>query len=373
MGLEAVMICVDNSDYTRNGDYNPTRFAAQSEAVQYLANAKLQEHQESSVGILSMAGTRIEVHISPGRAQGQILNALAKEVKVGGTSNFLAGLKTAQLALKNRQNKNQKQRIIMFVASPLQDVDGTELVKLGKIFKKNNVAVDVVNFGTENSSNSNTEKLEALIAAVNTSDNSHLLNIPPGPHILSDLILTSAICMEGGRVAPGVSMGGNGGAVGAAGAMEDMDPEMAEAIRLSMEEEKQRQQKAATDTGAAATATSNAANAGMEDDDDALLAQAIAMSMAAAQDAAMSDATNNNSATPSASSVATTTSSSAPSSSTTTTSTSQPSAADINAAMEDPDFINSLLASVPGADGQVDNLLDELTKNEKKDNEGDKK
>lgn len=63
---------VDNSEWTRNGDYAPTRFSAQCEAVSYLANAKLQENQESSVGLMTMAGARIQVLISPGREPGQL-------------------------------------------------------------------------------------------------------------------------------------------------------------------------------------------------------------------------------------------------------------------------------------------------------------
>ena len=33
------MVCVDNSEYTRNGDYAPTRFQAQADAVNLLAGA----------------------------------------------------------------------------------------------------------------------------------------------------------------------------------------------------------------------------------------------------------------------------------------------------------------------------------------------
>jgi 26S proteasome regulatory subunit N10 len=66
------VLSVDNSEWTRNGDYAPTRFSAQNEAVGYLANAKLQENQESSVGLMSMAGNRIEVITSPGREPGQL-------------------------------------------------------------------------------------------------------------------------------------------------------------------------------------------------------------------------------------------------------------------------------------------------------------
>ena len=166
------------------------------------------------------------------------MNSLAKDVRIGGKSNFLAALKTAQLALKNRQNKNQRQRVIMFVGSPIE-TDAGELVKLGKLFKKNNVAIDVINFGTENTTNDNTEKLEQLIAAVNTSDNSHLVSIPPGPHIFADLVLTSAIMQSGGGggiagVPSGAGAAASGGGAGHVGGIDpNMDPSVSHSHALA--------------------------------------------------------------------------------------------------------------------------------------------
>lgn len=62
----------------------------------------------------------------------------------------------------------QRQRIIVFVGSPIADTaDG--LVKLGKKLKKNNVAIDVVNFGEDSE---NQEKLASFVESVNNSDNS---------------------------------------------------------------------------------------------------------------------------------------------------------------------------------------------------------
>lgn len=69
--------------------------------------------------------------------------------------------------MKHRQNKNQRQRIIVFVGSPVEEDEKT-LVKLAKKLKKNNIAVDVINFGQEAE---NTTKLEAFVAAVNNNDN----------------------------------------------------------------------------------------------------------------------------------------------------------------------------------------------------------
>ena len=49
-------ISVDNSEYTRNGDFTPTRFGAQADAVNLIFGAKTQSHPESTVGIMTLAG-----------------------------------------------------------------------------------------------------------------------------------------------------------------------------------------------------------------------------------------------------------------------------------------------------------------------------
>jgi len=268
--LEAILICVDNSEWMRNGDYHPTRFDAQLETVNYLASAKTQSNPETTVGFLSMAGKRIEVHMTPTRNLGAIMTVLQKEVRIGGKANFLGALKTAQLALKNRQNKNQRQRVIMFVGSPVEE-ETKELVKLGKIFKKNSIAVDIINFGAENTTgnttgnatgNDNPEKLEAFIQSVNTSDNSHLVNIPPGPHVFSDLVLTSPIMMENG-VGASMALAGSTPALASAANQSvdpNVDPELAMVLKMSMEEAKQREKKA-TDAKGPSTSISASTSA----------------------------------------------------------------------------------------------------------------
>ena len=76
-----------------------------------------------------------------------------------------------QLALKHRQNKNQRQRVVVFVGSPLASITAADLVKLGKKMKKNNVAVDVVSFGEDTE---NEEKLREFVESVNSSDNRYI-------------------------------------------------------------------------------------------------------------------------------------------------------------------------------------------------------
>ena len=56
MPLEATMLIIDNSEYMRNGDYHPTRFEAQADAVNVVFQTKIDSNAESTVGIMTMAG-----------------------------------------------------------------------------------------------------------------------------------------------------------------------------------------------------------------------------------------------------------------------------------------------------------------------------
>ena len=50
------MLIIDNSEYMRNGDYQPTRFEAQSDAVNVVFQTKIDSNPENTVGIMTMAG-----------------------------------------------------------------------------------------------------------------------------------------------------------------------------------------------------------------------------------------------------------------------------------------------------------------------------
>lgn len=172
---------------------------------------------------------------------GKIYSAL-HTVRPHGIVNLTTGVQIAHLALKHRQNINQRQRIIAFVGSPVE-TDKETLVKLGKKLKKNNVAVDIVNFGQEDD---NKEKLEQFIEAINNNDNSHLVTIPPGNHVLSDVLISSPIISgEGGEAAGGFASG----AGFEFGVDPNLDPELALALRISMEEERARQEAVSGGSG----------------------------------------------------------------------------------------------------------------------------
>lgn len=57
---------------------------------------------------------------------------------------------------------------------------------IGKKLKKNNVALDIVDFGEDDGK---AEKMEGLLAAVNNNDTSHIVHVPSGPNALSDVLI----------------------------------------------------------------------------------------------------------------------------------------------------------------------------------------
>ena len=96
---------------------------------------------------------------------GKLLTALTN-VNVHGGCKLVNAIQIAQLALKHRQNKMQRQRLVLFVGSPIEEDERT-LVRLGKKLKKNSVNVDIVNFGEQND---NVAKLEAFVGAVDSNN-----------------------------------------------------------------------------------------------------------------------------------------------------------------------------------------------------------
>ncbi|KAG0274086.1 26S proteasome non-ATPase regulatory subunit 4, partial [Linnemannia exigua] len=176
----------------------------------------------------------------------------------------------------------------------------------------------------------------------------NLVTVPPGPHLLSDILVSSAIVAGEDGAAPAfVSSGGGSYEFGVD---PNLDPELALALRISLEEERARQEAASggapkAEEGGAAKAEDGAApaaaGAGIEDD---LLAQALASSQADGdhdmeglteeqemQRAIQMSMNDNNS-------------------------TSQPgggaaaAGGDFDEAMQDPDFMNAVLGSLSGVD-----------------------
>lgn len=235
MVLESTIVCVDTSEYMRNGDFIPTRLQAQQDAVDLVCHTKTSSNAENNVGLITFSWNP-EVLVTLTSDIGRIMSKL-HQVEPNGGTDFMSGIKIAQLALRNRQGKNHKMRIVAFIGSPLHNVDEQELIKLAKRLRKEKVNVDIVNFGEEEE---NTKKLASFINTINGRDgtSSHLFSIPPGTNLHDALISSALIQGEDGS-------GSNVASRFEFGVDPSEDPELALALRISIEEQRMRMEEQA--------------------------------------------------------------------------------------------------------------------------------
>ncbi|KAL4446049.1 hypothetical protein ABPG74_011041 [Tetrahymena malaccensis] len=248
MTLEASIVILDNTEYARNGDHLPSRYEAQAETIQAIINAKQQMNMENAVGILTMGGPQVEVLITPSADPDAILGCLFGVKLRGEKAHFLNALQIAQLGLKHRKNKNMRQRIIVFVASPIVE-DEKALERVAKQLKKNNVSVDVINLCQ--SGDNQIGKLDKFIQTVNSGDSSYFLNVQSGITSLTETLFNSPVlnrflnnssanqAFNAGSVPNNPSQVGGANPFAEYGGIDPSeDPELAQAMKLSLEEEK---------------------------------------------------------------------------------------------------------------------------------------
>lgn len=88
---------VDNSEASRNGDYVPSRWEAQQDAVNLIFSAKTGANPESSVGLMSMGGSTPEILTTLTTDIGKVLDGLHR-TKIKGNSHFVTGINVAAVS-----------------------------------------------------------------------------------------------------------------------------------------------------------------------------------------------------------------------------------------------------------------------------------
>lgn len=68
---------MDNSEFNRNGDFAPSRWESQQDAASNICDVKLNQNPENTIGVMTMAGQRVEVKLTQSPDIGQILNSIA--------------------------------------------------------------------------------------------------------------------------------------------------------------------------------------------------------------------------------------------------------------------------------------------------------
>ena len=185
---------------------------------------------------------RVELRLTQTNEIGDLINSI-NNIHINGGADILTAVKVAQLSLKHRQNKSQRQRIVVFVGHPIEKGTEEDFEDVGLRLKKNNVSIDIINFANPD----NVIRLEALVNAANKEGEEpktcHFLDVPQGVTHITDIMITSPILQPEDNGAGGEQLIGGGADAGAGAAAglgfdPNMDPELAMALRLSMEEHK---------------------------------------------------------------------------------------------------------------------------------------
>lgn len=338
----------------RDGDFIPTRMQAQQDAVSLIFHAKTRSNPENNVGLLTLSDGRVVTQLTAD--VGKVFSKLHL-LPIEGKLDFCKGIKVANLALKHRQGKNHRPRIVVFVGSPLE-ADPTEFTKLAKRLKKEKVSIDIVVFGEESSR----DKFEEFITVINGKENtnSHLICVPSGANLPDTLINTPIIQGEDGSGLPS----GYSASAFAFGINPEDDPELAMALRISMEEQRRVQEaeggrgstgEPASQQNPSATSGTSGGTAhetlpgGNEMDvtrltEDEQIALAIQMSMSQAENA---NDVEMKEETPTSTKEAAATSQPP---SKINEAAPQPSADTFAASLNDPQFLRDVLRDLPGVD-----------------------
>ncbi|KEG09667.1 proteasome regulatory non-ATPase subunit [Trypanosoma grayi] len=221
----------------RNGDQFPSRFLGVQEAANLLVNAKIQTNAENTVGFLTLGGNACTVFETLTLDVDRVMTTLGKIPISGKQCHFSKGLQIASLALSHRTNPRAEKRIVAFIGSPLKETD-EQLDKLARKLRKDDVAVDVVAVCVE----SNVPRLAAFVDKVSKQGNSRFLSVTASDNI-TDVLISNPIMLGNDAVA-GAHDGQND--YQGFGIDPSTDPELAMAIRMSLEEEEQRRAAAAT-------------------------------------------------------------------------------------------------------------------------------
>ena len=220
MPLECAMILIDNSLYSRNGDAIPNRFQCQIEGINSLINTKSNDNAETAIGLMMMAGKGKQILTTPTNETAMIF-AQYNKIQIQDYISLSRSIQIAQLTMKHRVNKNQHERIVVFLASTIRETP-EELYVLARNLRKNVIAIDFVNICCPE----NVPILQNFIEIVNVDENCKLVNYQGGLSRLADVLKESGL------------LGGHQTMDG--GFQEDIDPELEMVLRISLEEERKR-------------------------------------------------------------------------------------------------------------------------------------
>ena len=247
---QAVLFLIDNSDFSINGDYIPTRLEAQKISVERLARFFFHQSPTTEIGFgtSSKSDSCIQVSLLEKQEMRRIETEL-DEIKISGEQlDIFNSVRRSFFALKRCAPENAThKRIIMFIGAPTNINNQDDVEKFVNLIYRENVSIDFIVFGQENHDN-----IKAIAEKLG-NEKSNFLSIPPKCYSMSDMVLK--------EFQKGTSTSHNG-------YEEDDDPELALALKMSM-----------MDSIATDDINNKIPHPTLNDDEDPELAEAIRLSL----------------------------------------------------------------------------------------------
>lgn len=215
---QAVVILIDNSETTINGDFFPDRLDAQKIAAERLSHFIFSQSPKSQIAIGSLAKDSFGIIRSLTSNFYKIEDTIAK-IERGGPAQLVNVIRSSFLTLHYRHDDIKIKRIVVFICSE-HDMT-TELIssKLAQAANKEDVSIDIIAFGDDVNC---TDILQEFTQKLHNP--SFYVESTLSSTILSDVVLSSPIITRN-EEQPDANY--------------ENDPELALTLRLSMEQDEE--------------------------------------------------------------------------------------------------------------------------------------
>jgi len=140
---EAVVLCLDNSQYSRNLDGTFTSRLDKLIRMSYLYYDHKMSVPNNSIGLVTMGGEQPKVLQTLTNESGRLLNILAV-VKSEAGCNVELSLQLAYATLRHRTRKELAQRIVLFFCNEIAESDLQVLEDNVRTLSRSGISLDIV-------------------------------------------------------------------------------------------------------------------------------------------------------------------------------------------------------------------------------------
>lgn len=227
---QAIIIFIDNSDSSIDGDFRPTRLEAQKNAVEAMCGFFRTENKQSVFGFGSMSNEDFGIKTSFTEDTIKVHKDL-EFVKPGGTIQLEKAIRSGLLAMKQRPKEVPNQTLIFFVSSQ-HDLTNENAELLANLANRCGASLNIFVFGDQPIDE---EPLKLLIEKKGAD--SHYNRIPIGTTTLADIAIKT-YC-NNFQTSPTAQTGFDPSTYDPT-QFED-DPQLREALQLSLQDDPQLQ------------------------------------------------------------------------------------------------------------------------------------